>query len=53
MAEIENLESTKKRLNEIENELQNLKLTEANLKERWESEKKIIYEIRHYKSEIV
>lgn len=52
MPDIETKESTKKRLEEIENELIELKTKQNSLKDRWEQEKKYIHEIRSYKAEI-
>jgi ATP-dependent Clp protease ATP-binding subunit ClpB len=45
-------EATRKRLEEIENELEELRQKSYTLKERWEKEKKYIQQIRSYKAEI-
>jgi len=45
-------DSTKKRLDEIESELESLSLKRRQLKEKWESEKRLIAEIGSVKSEI-
>ncbi len=52
MSEENNKENTKKRLEEIERELDALKLSSASLTERWEREKSLISEIRDYKARI-
>jgi len=50
--EITQTDSTKKRLEEIEKELANLKQEQSELKARWEKEKSIIQNIRSYKVRI-
>ncbi len=50
--DIEQQDSTKKRLEEIEKELTSLKAEESSLKERWGQEKRIIQSIRNYKAQI-
>jgi ATP-dependent Clp protease ATP-binding subunit ClpB len=50
--EITQTDSTKKRLEEIEKELANLKQEQSGLKERWDKEKSIIQNIRSYKARI-
>src|SRR3989339_358121 len=50
--EITQTDSTKKRLEEIEKELANLKQEQSGLKARWDKEKSIIQSIRSYKARI-
>ncbi len=50
--EITQTDSTKKRLEEIEKELANLKQEQSSLKERWDKEKSIIQNIRSFKVRI-
>ncbi len=52
MEQINLKESLDKRLNDIDNELNELKEKEQELSKRWEEEKRIIHLIRGYKAEI-
>ena len=46
------IDSTGKRIEEIEKELSNLKETQAELNSRWQLEKNLIQQLRNYKAEI-